>query len=313
MPFAAPNYTQVPNTFFGEPYSKEGPQPGMMAMLGLAETKVACVVMRATFGYHRANARISYSNMALLTGLSQSSVQSAAITLHDNHIIHSGSDGGVTLWEPVMNEEEWTIPDEVPVSKPRKTSVAAPVDEAFYIDLDTEDQEPEFLSLNLKKRSEVRFQCPGCGEKNAIEQSDEVTPCCHAIITWQNNPLWDKHQQQKATDEEAKRRNTLAEANLTPGAKYLLLKAMGTDPQGKCSFKPGEAARVAAFEEAEGVEYVRSVVNRKVNAGQMGRGLIVSVINALPFAAKDFEDVEDPEEDEGDTPPKDYSKLIIRD
>ena len=130
MTFAAPNYTQVPNSFFGEPYAKEGPQPGMIAELGLAETKVACVVMRATFGYHRPNARISYSKMALLTGLSQSSIYEAATNLNDNQIIRSWSDGGVTIWEPVMDEEEWSVDLEVaPVSKPKPKAKAAPVDE----------------------------------------------------------------------------------------------------------------------------------------------------------------------------------------
>ena len=68
-------------------------------------------------------------------------------------------------------------------------------------------------------------------------------------------------------------------------------KAIGTDPQGKCQFKPGEAARVAAFEEEEGLEYVQEVVNRKVAEGHKSRGLIISVLNSLPcstsFAAKD--------------------------
>jgi hypothetical protein len=155
----------------------------------------------------------------------------------------------------------------------------------FTVELDTLDQEPSFIQMTLKKRKEVRFRCPLCDVKNAISEKDEVTPCCGGVLKWKNNPLWDKHQMQQAADAEAKRRRELSKNNLTPGAKYLLTQAIATDPQHKCAYKPGEADRVAAFEEQYGREFIQGVVNEKLT-DNIGRGLITTVINALPFAAQ---------------------------
>ncbi len=152
--------------------------------------------------------------------------------------------------------------------------------------LDTQDQYPHFREMNTARKKEARFNCPECGAKGSIGILDRVSPCCNCRIDWRNNDILAKKLKAEAADEEAKYRRSQVAKNLTPGAKHLLTQAIGTDPQGRCQYKPGEAARVAAFEQRYGVELIQTVTSEKMDDGKVGRGLIVAVINALPFAAE---------------------------
>ena len=152
--------------------------------------------------------------------------------------------------------------------------------------LDTLDQYPPFLLMSKARKKEARFNCPECGAKGSIGILDRVSPCCNCRIDWRNNDILAKKLKAEAADEEAKYRRSQVAKNLTPGAKHLLTQAIGTDPQGRCQYKPGEAARVAAFEKQYGVDLIQIVTSEKMTDGKVGRGLIVAVINALPFAAQ---------------------------
>ncbi len=65
MSIPAPNYTQAPNAFFDDILPE---------ITSLSELKVTLAIMRQTFGWHKAEDRISLSQLEELTGLSRESV-----------------------------------------------------------------------------------------------------------------------------------------------------------------------------------------------------------------------------------------------
>ncbi len=188
----------------------------------------------------------------------------------------------------------------LPETTPETTqNSAAPVasgdEQPYFVELDTLDQYPHFKAPNFNKalKKASRFDCPGCGVKASIGVMDRVTPCCNGIIRWKNNDLLAKKIKAENTDAEAKRRRALGnQKQLTPGTSYLLMQAIATDPQHKCAYREGEADRVMAFEHDYGPDLIRDVTNAKMQENSMGRGLITTVINALPFAAKDYQKAE---------------------
>lgn len=64
MPYLLPNYTQIPNELL---------EVDMLDM-GLAELKVTLAILRATFGFHRAQAPLSYAKLMEITGLAREAV-----------------------------------------------------------------------------------------------------------------------------------------------------------------------------------------------------------------------------------------------
>lgn len=90
--FQAPNYTQVPNDLFE-----------IAAQMGDAELRVMLCIIRETFGYHRARARLSIRAIARATGLTPRNAHAGARAAEARGLIKSTvSLGDTTEWEAVV-------------------------------------------------------------------------------------------------------------------------------------------------------------------------------------------------------------------
>jgi len=101
MGFKKPLYTQIPNDLLDE----------KMADLSMGELKTLLVILRKTVGYHKANRRISLRKMAEQAGIALSTVQEAVDGLIERGMIEKVSDGGVTQWSILWDDD--IIPDAV--------------------------------------------------------------------------------------------------------------------------------------------------------------------------------------------------------
>ena len=84
-----PNFTTVPNAIFD-----------IMAEMDKSEIKVVLAICRKTFGWHKTKDRISFSQIAEMTGLNNSGVQRG---------IESSIERGVVLRNPTGNSFEYEI------------------------------------------------------------------------------------------------------------------------------------------------------------------------------------------------------------
>jgi hypothetical protein len=107
--FQSPNYTQIPNDFFKE----------YLPIMGDAEVRVMCALMRFTFGYHKDVTRMSIRNLAKASGLSARGAWSGAEQAIKRGLVVKENDGGVTIWRIVVNIE--TV---LPRATPKRQSVA---------------------------------------------------------------------------------------------------------------------------------------------------------------------------------------------
>jgi phage replication O-like protein O len=98
-----PNYTQVPNSLLGDIERGNKVSPGLMATLEGSQLKVLLAIYRMTFGYHQNTRRASITMIEELTGLSRQGVINAANKLEELNLISRGTDGGVTLWQAIVN------------------------------------------------------------------------------------------------------------------------------------------------------------------------------------------------------------------
>lgn len=90
MPLEAPNYTVTPNDLFDA-----------LPDLAYAELKVALVLIRQTFGFHRGEVRVTITQLSAMTGLSRNAV---------------------VLALPKLEERDW-ICREVDPNNPRKSQL----------------------------------------------------------------------------------------------------------------------------------------------------------------------------------------------
>lgn len=99
MKITQPNYTQTPNDLFDHwlPYLKEG------------ELKVLLVIMRKTFGWHKIRDKISISQLAAITGLTEETVVIATRSLQQKGVIIKNVIGPPgkqeTYYELVISED----------------------------------------------------------------------------------------------------------------------------------------------------------------------------------------------------------------
>ena len=91
--FQSPNHTQVPNDLFDA-----------MGDMKETELKVVMALVRLTLGYHRTRVRKSLSKLEDMTGLSRQGVIDGANAAIERGIVTKTVDGGVTVWEIVVNE-----------------------------------------------------------------------------------------------------------------------------------------------------------------------------------------------------------------
>ncbi|CAG0993039.1 hypothetical protein PLCT2_02579 [Planctomycetaceae bacterium] len=149
-------------------------------------------------------------------------------------------------------------------------------DTSFTVEIDTLAQHEGFLKYNAKTKAKARFRCPQCGDNNTISHSDEKTPCCGATIIWRNNPLWDKHQRQKAADEEAKERNR--QKSDDPAVRYL-------ETAVDAKVTPNEVREIQNFVTRNGLPRFMALVDdskaKATDEGKWGRGIIAIVVKRL--------------------------------
>jgi len=102
----SPNYTQIPNDILGDILRGNIISPGLMAELEGSELKVLLAVCRLTFGFHQDQRRASLTMIQELTGLSRQGVINAANNLEEKGLIARYKDGGVTLWQIIVNNND---------------------------------------------------------------------------------------------------------------------------------------------------------------------------------------------------------------
>lgn len=94
--FFIPNFTQAPNYFFDE----------LLQKLSSIEVHVLCAIIRKTYGWHKAEDQISFSQLTKATGLALSTVQKAIKKLVDKGIIVSKIIDGVRAYSFIVKKEQ---------------------------------------------------------------------------------------------------------------------------------------------------------------------------------------------------------------
>ncbi|MEZ4558756.1 MAG: hypothetical protein R2854_20380 [Caldilineaceae bacterium] len=123
--FETPNYTQVPNVFLDD----------MISEMGEAELRVALVIMRETFGWHRESKQMSLSYLQQATGMSRPGVISG---------INSGIERGVFERTPNGSSYTYTLviaPNDTESAS--KRSLPEVVNEVDYIQIKSKERSKE--------------------------------------------------------------------------------------------------------------------------------------------------------------------------
>jgi len=102
-----PNFTQAPNYFFDV----------LLNQLSSTEVHVMCAIIRKTYGWHKAEDKISFSQLTKATGLALSTVQNAIKKLVDKGIVVSKIVDGIRAYSFIVNKEHTVtskefLPDE---------------------------------------------------------------------------------------------------------------------------------------------------------------------------------------------------------
>ena len=127
----APNYTQVPNQLLGHWNDAGDYILGQMTDMGEAELKVALVLCRLTFGFHRDGAAASISWLEKATGMSRQGVLNGIGALIDRGLFIKGkAKDGRNLWVKVLGGSQRGRPEVVNVvdqtsqrGRPNKESI----------------------------------------------------------------------------------------------------------------------------------------------------------------------------------------------
>src|SRR4030067_1145802 len=109
MAIDKPNYTQVPNVILGDIERGNIVSPGLMSTLEGSELKVLLSICRLTFGYHQDVRRASLTMLEKMTGLSRQGVINAANELERVGYIKRLTDGGLTLWQVLVNSVDQVV------------------------------------------------------------------------------------------------------------------------------------------------------------------------------------------------------------
>lgn len=159
----APNHTQTPNIFFDD---------SLPTIKSFAELKVILAIVRQTFGWHKADDRISISQLMKLTGLTrQGVINGVARALKDGFLDRQPVGDSFTYSLRVVNEVDQGVVNEVdqsqpPASQRNRPEVVNEIDSQLVNEVDPqkkkikekkESKEPsphsrlmEFHSLHLK-------------------------------------------------------------------------------------------------------------------------------------------------------------------
>ena len=90
-----PNFTQAPNYFFDV----------LLNQLSSTEVHVMCAIIRKTYGWHKAEDKISFSQLTKATGLALSTVQNAIKKLVDKGIVVSKIVEGVRAYSFLVEKK----------------------------------------------------------------------------------------------------------------------------------------------------------------------------------------------------------------
>ena len=136
--FETPNYTQVPNVFLDD----------MISEMGEAELRVALVIMRETFGWHRESKQMSLSYLQQATGMSRPGVISG---------INSGIERGVFERTPNGSSYTYTLViapnDTESASKRSLPEVVNEVYQTSKRSLPEVVNEVDYIQIKSKERS----------------------------------------------------------------------------------------------------------------------------------------------------------------
>lgn len=321
MPTSLPNFTTIPNAFLGQPFGNKRtgtkPQPGLLAELGHAETKVYLIVLRATAGYHRREARISVRTMARLAGIDPKNVQSAAYALEEKGLVSFPATGGVTIWripyeddglDAEMGDEESVgatptlLPQSVgatptpsnkeivkdnPPSSPKKPGDSAGYEQKGFkpIQIDVEEFYERNLPLKRYAEQDLRFDCPFCGDKKRITFRDRIAPCCSSPIRWKNNKYIQKELDREKTAAVIERRNQARAAELAANPAYAYLLTQATD---LTELRPEWKQAIDRFIDRNGLAAFKDCLDFVIKDRAMknkygaGAGIVKHLIHMLP-------------------------------
>lgn len=125
--FARPNHTQTPNIFFDDSLPK---------IKSFAELKVILAVVRQTFGWHKADDRLSISQLVKLTGLTrQGVVNGVAKSLADGFLERQPVGQSFTYSLKLVNEVDQL---EVETSQQDRPEVVNETDQQLVNEVDTQ-------------------------------------------------------------------------------------------------------------------------------------------------------------------------------
>ena len=134
--FNSPNYTQAPNVFFDE----------MIAQMGEAELRVALVIMRETFGWHRQSKLMSLSYLMKATGMSKQGVLNGITDGIARGIICQEPSGNSYKYSLVVNE----VDQNARASQRSRPLVVNEVDHLLVNEVDTTNKEKESIKESPK-------------------------------------------------------------------------------------------------------------------------------------------------------------------
>ena len=184
MRISQPTYTQTPNDLFDH----------WLPLLKESELKVLLVIMRKTFGWHKVRDRISISQLARLTGLTEETVVIATKSLQKKGVILKQVVGELgkqqTFYELIVEDSNNSYPSENPRSK----------ETPLGFDGGGESEAQKKSPIPKEKEQQQGATAPAAvSSKKAKKQKAEIYPCLESIEIPEKEKEW----LTKTHDEEA--------------------------------------------------------------------------------------------------------------
>lgn len=154
MPFESPQYTQAPNDLFDS----------LMREMSETELKVTMAVIRGTLGYHKEGFKLSLSNMAEMTGLSENGVISGAEQAEARGLIERVTDG--------RKSTEWRVRFSTSASEVRRKRATSPSEVALPHPV-RQSTSPSEVQSGLKKDKEIKIAREN---HSRIPEAKQLTP-----------------------------------------------------------------------------------------------------------------------------------------
>jgi len=164
MAFESPNYTQVPNDLFE-----------MMPSMTEAELRVALVLCRQTFGYHRDQTEMSLREMSEATGLSVNGAVAGAKAAEERGLVQKISDGQkTTAWKLIV----------VTTKKTTKKAKGVSASDTGCITQCYTSVSPSDTQLGLNKKETIKET-----EAAAVSDGEKQRPNIYTVYEQEIGPL----------------------------------------------------------------------------------------------------------------------------